>query len=254
MPRNEILSPEGLRTDGRRWNEARHFKARISLPTCASSSDGSSLVCMGQTNVMCTVSGPKEPSANLRGQVEHEKAFLNVNYSLSAFSGQERKKTGRMDKRTQEIRLSIENTFNEIVLLKLHPRSQIDITITVLQQDGGVVAAAINAVTLALIDAGIPMYTLVSAISAGSVTDGNTPIPILDTTNLEETDISWLTIATEGSGDGDKINFLQCETKMHLTAFESTLQLAVDGARRIRGLLDDTCRQAGRAYKERLQD
>lgn len=185
--------------------------------------------------------------------MEHERAFLNITFTLSAFSGTERKKTGRMDKRMQEIRLAIENTFNEIVLLKLHPRSQIDITITVLQQDGGVVAAAINAVTLALIDAGIPMYTFISAITAGTVTDGNTPMPILDTTNLEETDISWLTIATEGSGSGDKINYLQCENKMHLTAFESTLTLAVDGARKVRELLDETCRQAGREHKARMR-
>lgn len=253
MPRNEILSPEGLRTDGRRWNETRRFKARIGLPTCSASSDGSALVCMGLTTVMCVVSGPREPASNMRGRVSNERAFLNVNYTLSSFSGQERKHTGRTDKRVQEIQLSIENTFNEIVLLKLHPRSQIDVTITVLQQDGGVVAAAINAVTLALIDAGIPMYTFVAAISAGSVTDGSTPMPILDTTNLEETDISWLTIATEGTGSGNGINFLQCETKMHMTAFESTLNLAVDGAKRVRALLDETCRQAGKEYKDRMQ-
>lgn len=253
MARNEILSPEGLRSDGRRWNETRRFRARIGLTTCTSSSDGSSLVSMGLTTVMCTVSGPKEPSANLRGQVESDRAFLNIQYTLSAFSGQERKRSGRTDKRVQEIQQAIESTFAEIVLLKLHPRSQIDVTITVLQQDGGTVAAAINAVTLALIDAGIPMYTFVSAVTAGSSLADSVPQAILDLSNLEETDIPWLTVATEGSGDGDKINFLQCETKMGIDNFENTLSLAVLGARRVRELLDDVCRQSGKEYRARNQ-
>lgn len=253
MPRNEILSPEGLRTDGRRWNETRRFRARMGLQTLATSSDGSAFVSMGQTNVICTVSGPKEPSQNMRGQVQNDRAFLNVVYTLSAFSGQERKKTGRLDKRIQEIEMSIENTFREIVLLKLHPRSQIDITITVLQQDGGVVAAAINAVTLALIDAGIPMYTLVSAISTGASLEASTPEAILDLTNLEETDITWLTVATQGLGEGDGICFLQCETKINIQVFEMTLQVAVEGARRIRALQEEVCRQAGKEHKARLR-
>lgn len=253
MPRHEILSPEGLRTDGRRWNETRRFRARIGLPTCAATSDGSSLVCMGQTSVMCVVSGPKEPASNLRGQVRNDRAFLNIAYTLSAFSGQERKRTGRMDKRIQEIQQSIANTFDEVVLLKLHPRSQIDVTITVLQQDGGNVAAAINAVTLALVDAGIPMYTFVSAITAGSCTSSSTPQAILDLSNLEETDITWLTVATDGSGEGNRINFLQCETKMHIDVFDATLAVAVEGARSVRALLDDACRQAGKEYKARMQ-
>lgn len=225
----------------------------MNLQTCSASSDGSSFVCMGQTSVMCTVSGPKEPLSNMRSHVENDRAFLNLTYTLASFSGQERKRTGRLDKRAQEIKLSIEKTFNEIVLLKLHPRSQIDITITVLQQDGGVVAAAINAVTLALIDAGIPMLTFLSAISAGSAVSENAavPVPILDTTSVEESDISWLTLATEGTGEGNKINYLSCEQKMNIAAFEATLLLAVEGARTVRGLLEATCRLAGREYKAR---
>ena len=73
-------------------------------------------------------------------------------------------------------------TFEEAVQTQLYPRSQIDISVLVLEQDGGTVEAgikvivgvlqtAINAVTLALVDAGIPMNDYICATSAGLVDD-----------------------------------------------------------------------------------
>jgi exosome complex component RRP41 len=46
-----------LRQDGRRWNELRQITASISTQP---SSDGSSLLTMGNTVVVCTVTGPRE--------------------------------------------------------------------------------------------------------------------------------------------------------------------------------------------------
>lgn len=46
-----------LRLDGRRWNELRNFTASVSTQPSA---DGSSLVSMGNTSVVCTVTGPRE--------------------------------------------------------------------------------------------------------------------------------------------------------------------------------------------------
>jgi len=55
------------------------------------------------------------------------------------------------------------------VQTQLSPRSQIDISVLVLEQDGGVLQTAINAVTLALVDAGIPMNDYICATSSGLV-------------------------------------------------------------------------------------
>jgi len=59
-------------------------------------------------------------------------------------------------------------------MTSLFPRTQIDIYLQVLQADGGTRCAAINAATLALMDAGIPMKDFVVACSAGYI--NNTPI------------------------------------------------------------------------------
>ena len=53
-------------------------------------------------------------------------------------------------------RLSLLN-FNLQIRTELYPRSQIDVFVEVLQADGGNYCACVNAATLALIDAGIPL-------------------------------------------------------------------------------------------------
>jgi exosome complex component RRP41 len=63
----------------------------------------------------------------------------------------------------------IQDTFEATILLRLFPRSQVDIFVQILQSDGGVLPAAINAATLACIDAGIPMVDFVCACSSGLV-------------------------------------------------------------------------------------
>jgi hypothetical protein len=60
---------------------------------------------------------------------------------------------------------------------RLFPRSQVDIFVEVLQADGGVLPAAINAASLALVDAGVPMVDFVCACASG-VVEGE---PILGT-------------------------------------------------------------------------
>ena len=78
--------------------------------------------------------------------------------------------------------MALRQTFEEAVQTQLYPRSQIDISVLVLEQDGGIVElgmavmlgvlqTAINAVTLALVDAGIPMNDYICATSTGLVDD-----------------------------------------------------------------------------------
>src|ERR1700761_4612724 len=55
-----------------------------------------------------------------------------------------------------------------------YPNSTISITLHVLAQDGSLLAALINASTLALIDAGVPMSDYLCACTAGSTTNSNT--------------------------------------------------------------------------------
>lgn len=227
MSRYEIYSPEGLRVDGRRWNELRQFICRINTHP---SSDGSSSVEQGGTKVVCTVKGPHEPET--RQKLSSDSTTLTVNLNISPFSTTERKKRTRADRRVQEMAMSIQRTFQEAVLGHLNPRTEITISLHVLAQDGGMFPACVNATTLALIDAGVPMYDYVSACSTG-IFDTN---PLLDLNNIEESDLSFLTVGTIGKTD--KISLLLLENRMALDRLESVLAVAISGCKSIRDQMD----------------
>ena len=85
-----------LRLDGRRWNELRRIHAQISTQAAA---DGSSYLEMGNTKVICTVSGPAEVRRGGGGGGSRDDgAEIKVEIAVAGFSGVERKKRGRADK------------------------------------------------------------------------------------------------------------------------------------------------------------
>jgi exosome complex component RRP41 len=86
-----------LRLDGRRWNELRRLTAQISTQAAA---DGSSYLEMGNTKVICTVTGPSEPKMGKQVPVSGggEEAGVSVEISIAGFSGVDRKRRGRNDK------------------------------------------------------------------------------------------------------------------------------------------------------------
>lgn len=84
-----------LRLDGRRWNELRRIHAQISTQAAA---DGSSYLEMGNTKVICTISGPAEGRRGGGGGGWDDGAEIKVEIAVAGFSGVERKKRGRADK------------------------------------------------------------------------------------------------------------------------------------------------------------
>lgn len=235
MSRMELYSPEGLRIDGRRWNELRHFECRIN--TQPNSSDGSSYVEQGNTKVIAMVHGPMEPT--LRSQANNNEATVEVNLNIASFSTFQRKKRSKNEKRMLELKTTLEKTFEQSIMIHLYPRTVIQIDIHVLNQDGGLLASVTNAITLALIDAGISMYDYISSISTG-LHDSS---PLLDLNTLEENDMSVLTIGVIGKTE--KLAMLMMEDKMALDKLESALSLAIAGSHRIQDLMDKEVRRHG---------
>lgn len=242
MSRMELYSPEGLRIDGRRWNELRRFECRIN--THPSSSDGSSYVEQGNTKVICTVQGPIEPSS--RAQMNQDKANLEVNLTIANFSTFERKKRSKSEKRMVELRTTLERTFEQLILLHLYPRTNITINVQVLSQDGGMLAAITNSITLAIIDAGIAMYDYVSSVSCGLFDQS----PLLDLNNLEETDVSSITVGVIGKSE--KLALLLLEDKMPLDSLEKVLSIGIAGSHRIKDLMDMEVRKHGNTRASKL--
>jgi len=169
--------------------------------------------------------------------MQHDKAIINCEFSISTFATSERRKRGKGDKRNMETALIVKQTFEATVLVNLFPRSQIDIYLQILQSDGGDRAAAINASTLALIDAGVPMRDFVCACAAGCI-DGT---PLLDLNYVETTAGGpELPMAILPRTNG--IVMLQMESRLALDMFDRVLHLASLGARAVYDILKEAVR------------
>ncbi|KAL2671449.1 hypothetical protein Neosp_014037 [[Neocosmospora] mangrovei] len=235
-----------LRVDGRRWNELRRLNAQIRTQDAA---DGSSYLEMGHTKVMCVVTGPSEQGQQQRRvqTAQRDVAAINVNVVIAGFSSVDRKKRGRNDKRTQEIEVTIANAFASNLHTHLFPHSSITISLHVLSQDGSLLAALLNATTLALIDAGIPMTDYIAACTAGSTSTyaagDDSADPLLDLNNQEEQELPFLTVATLGGSD--RVAALVCESRVQVSRLEGMLVVGVDGCKQVKQFLDQVVKDKG---------
>jgi exosome complex component RRP41 len=203
--------------------------------------DGSAIITHGLTQVLVSVFGPRE--AKQRRETIHDRANINVEVNIAAFSTGERRKRSRGDKlvftqeptaldfadrilrRISELASTIKSTFEPVILTSIYPRSQIDIFVQVLQQDGGLLQACINCTTLALANAGIPLLDFVCAITGGV----HSTSPVLDLTTLEENDIPHVTVAMMPRTG--KVTLVTMETRLHADRFEEIFRLAIDAGK-----------------------
>lgn len=231
MSRLEILNSGSLRLDGRRPDELRSVALHITpekaqfndFSTFNSgtnpNSDGSARVEQGLTVAHASVFGPRE--SKQRSNTLHDRAVIQCEVTIEPWSGRDRRKRSKTDRRIAEICSLLESTFEPVIQTHLYPRSTIDIFISIERQDGGVLPCAINAVTLALLDAGISMSDYVVALSVGlHLQSGKT---LLDLSSHEENALPHLIAATlPRSG---KITLAQLETRIHANVVQEMLAI-----------------------------
>merc|ERR1712142_902882 len=192
----------------------------------------------GNTKVLAAVYGPHEVRA--RGaQRNAEAVIVNCQYSMAVFSTGERKRRPRGDRKSQEMSQHLRQTFEAAIKTELYPRSQIDIFVEVLQADGGNYCAAVNASTLALIDAGIPLKDYVTACTAGYIHDR-----VLIDVNNQESSIgggSELTLAMLPKSE--EIVLLEMAQRFHVDHLEKVMDAAVQGCKDIHTIIDKVVRK-----------
>ncbi|KAM0050383.1 putative ribosomal protein S5 domain 2-type [Helianthus debilis subsp. tardiflorus] len=219
----EYVSPEGLRLDGRRPMEMRQLRAELGA---VSRADGSAVFEMGNTKVIAAVYGPRE--VQNRSQQINDKALIRCEYTMANFSTGDRMRKPKGDRRSTEISLVIRQTMEACIMTHLMPRSQIDIFVQVLQADGGTRSACINAATLALADAGIPMCDLVTSCSAGYLNS----TPLLDLNYVEDS-AGGADVTVGILPKLDKVTLLQMDAKLPMDIFENVMQLATEGCKAV---------------------
>lgn len=227
MGQKEFITSEGLRRDGRRAKELRRIRCQVGVLQDA---DGSAMFEMGNTQVLASVFGPREVDS--RSELRQDRAIVKCEYAMANFSTGERRRRGKMDRRSTELSKVIRNTLEQTICLELMPRSQIDVCVQVLQADGGTRCACINAAALALAHAGIPMRDLVAGVAAGYLQG----TPLLDLNYMEDAgggpDVS---VALHPSLD--RLVLLQMDGRLPDSTFEEVVALAQDGCRAVAAVM-----------------
>lgn len=217
-----------------------------------------------------------------RARALPDRALVNCQYRSATFSTGERKRRPHGDRKSCEMGLQLRQTFEAAILTQLHPRSQIDIyvqvsrqqpspqgqegcegrggrqpralmplggSLQVLQADGGTYAACVNAATLAVLDAGVPMRDFVCACSAGFV-DGTA---LADLSHVEEAaggpQLALALLPASG-----QIALLEMDARLHEDHLEQVLEAAARAARDVHALLDRVVRQHVREASVLLGD
>lgn len=176
----ELLFIGDIRIDGRKPNEIRELDINMEI---IKDSNGSAMISMGETKVIAWINGPKEG----RGKSFENKGTLKCIFSIASFASLQRKKDYKRDNKMREFSKTLKDLFEQVVVLEFYQKSEIVINVLVIQSDGSYKSAAINAVTLALIDAGILIKDTVIGMSVAQYSsENNSGINVLYDIQLQE--------------------------------------------------------------------
>lgn len=169
-----------------------HALRLLRMETSVTSATGSALVELGHTKVLCEVIGPTTtPSSSdivnttplnmEEGTLQCEVKYLpNVGYPLTALVGASASQLsdsnsqqstqismGRMNNliggQEKELSSQLLASLSAAVPLQAYPKNLIHLKVTILQDDGSILSACITAASLALIDASIEVYDIVTS-------------------------------------------------------------------------------------------
>ncbi|MBP1908786.1 exosome complex exonuclease Rrp41 [Methanolobus bombayensis] len=226
----KFIDENGLRLDGRRIDEIRPMKMEIGV---LSRADGSCYLEWGKNKVLAAVYGPRE--LHPRRLQKADSVLIRYRYNMAAFSVEDRIRPGPSRRSTEISKVSRE-AFEPVVLTHLYPGAVIDVFAEVLQADAGTRTAAINAASVALADAGIPMKGLVSACAVGKV-DGKLVLDL----NKPEDNYGDADIPMAMTSDGE-ITLIQMDGDVTQEEFKQAIEMCKEGCRQIMEIQKETLR------------
>ena len=217
-----LLDKNGIRSDGRKVNETRKVTIKAGVLKNAS---GSAYIEFGGNKILAGVFGPRD--VHPKHMSNPDTGILRVRYHMEPFSVGERKKPAP-SRREIEISKVITEALRPAVMLEKFPRTALDVYLEVLQADGGTRCAALDAASVAIADAGIPMRDLVCACAAGKAAD----TIILDVNN-EEDQAGQADMPIGYMPSLGKITLLQLDGVLTADEYKKCIELGLEGCKQV---------------------
>ena len=215
-----LLDKNGIRCDGRKVDEPRDIMIKAGV---LKNADGSAYIEFGANKILAGVFGPRD--VHPKHMADTDTGILRCRYHMSPFSVDERKNPAP-SRREIEISKVIKEALLPAVMLEQFPRTAVDVYVEILQADGGSRCAALDAASVALADAGIPMRDMVSAIAAGKVAD----TIILDVNN-EEDQAGQADMPVGYMPNLEKITLVQLDGVLTPDEYNKCLETAISGCK-----------------------
>ncbi|XP_037085484.1 exosome complex component MTR3-like [Pollicipes pollicipes] len=245
QPYSEFCDPEeepspgagGVRLNGRKDDELRPIYLRLGTTLHA---QGSCYLEMGATKVTAAVYGPREVARRSEFSTTGQ---LSCELKFAPFSC--RRRRGYIpDNQERELSQTLRTAVEPAVCLHEFPKSNVDVFVYVLQDDGGALAAAVVAVSAALADASVPMYDLVAA-AALRHTAGR------DLLDPDSGELAPRTAAEPSAEHGD-VTVGYMPQLQQVTCLYSEGVMSVDALDKSVGALTAACQRVYGVIRERL--
>ncbi|XP_072948046.1 exosome complex component MTR3-like [Epargyreus clarus] len=228
----DLFDENGLRKDGRAPDDVRSLCRFLARVDTVSQAKGSSYVESKNTKVTCSVFEPRE--------IPHQTEFrplgqLYVEFKFAPFSCPRKRRPYVPDSEEKALSAAVKKALEPAVCRQAFPNHQVDIYIYILEHDGGCLAAAINAAGLALADAVIPMYDIITACSVAVINDQL----FLDPSEAEE-HLALRSPLKEGANHGLVTMSTLCELNQ-VTDFRQIGSMDVELVTNIMEILEKEC-------------
>ncbi|KAF9794735.1 hypothetical protein SFRURICE_017425 [Spodoptera frugiperda] len=164
----ELLDDKGVRKDGRALSEARSMCMFFARADMVSQAKGSAYVELRKTKVVCSVFDPRE--------IPHQNEFSELGQifcevKFAPFSCPRRRRPHAPDAEEKALSVALRKALEPSVCRHMFPNYQVDVFIYILENDGACLSAAINAAGLALADAAVPMYDIITSCTVAVIGD-----------------------------------------------------------------------------------
>ena len=216
------LIANGKRLDGRLVKELREMNMKIDV---AARPNGSSEVSFGHTTGISGVYGPRDLYPKFKQ--EAQTGILRVKYTMLPFSVDDRKNPGH-DRRSVELSKVIRLALEPSLMLSDFPKSVVDVFIDIIEADGSTRVTGINAASLALACAGVPMRDLIASCSVGKV-DGHLVVDL----NGKEDNYGEADLAIALLPSKDEVTLLQMDGQLTKHEVMELLHMAKESCHKI---------------------
>ncbi|UKK00278.2 exosome complex exonuclease rrp41 [Theileria orientalis] len=244
MAKVEYFSLEGLRLDGRRKDEPRNTKLYCGSDCSVDflDYDGVSELIQGLNKVQVLVKGPQEDPRSSKNSYGIAEERIDIRCEI-VIATEKKVKNSQNERIIKDLSLSVKSTYQEMIISHYYKGCSLNVFVNILEFDGSIKSTVINAVGVALVDAGVAIKDLVS-----SSTVINLDSIILTDPNQMELNASTAVLCVAVESSTDKIIYMDYKSKIHLEEINHMVQAAFAASKKF----TDYAREVLRNYSKKV--